>query len=43
VDRTLLKARSKNSPFDESRMQGRVLTTMVAGKTVYQYAAGERA
>jgi dihydroorotase len=43
VDRTLLKARSKNSPFDESRMQGRVLTTMVAGKTVYQYAAAERA
>jgi dihydroorotase len=43
VDRTLLKARSKNSPFDESRMQGRVLTTMVAGKAVYQYAAAERA
>lgn len=42
VDRTLLKARSKNSPFDESKMQGRVLHTMVAGSTVYQYAAGER-
>ena len=42
VDRTLLKSRSKNSPFDESRMQGRVLTTMVAGKTVYQYAGAER-
>jgi dihydroorotase len=42
VDRTLLKARSKNSPFDESRMQGRVLTTMVAGKAVYQYATPER-
>jgi dihydroorotase len=42
VDRTLLKARSKNSPFDESRMQGRVLTTMVAGNAVYQYAAAER-
>src|SRR6476646_12115810 len=39
VDRELLRARSKNSPFDESRMQGRVLTTMVAGNTVYQYAA----
>ena len=26
VDAALLKARSKNSPFDESRMQGRVLT-----------------
>ena len=42
VDRTLLRARSKNSPFDESKMQGRVLTTMVAGNTVYQYAAAER-
>ena len=42
VDKTLLKARSKNSPFDESKMQGRVLTTMVAGATVYQYAGAER-
>ncbi|MEZ0303439.1 MAG: dihydroorotase [Hyphomicrobiaceae bacterium] len=38
VDKARLKSRSKNSPFDESRMQGRVLTTMVAGNTVYQYA-----
>jgi dihydroorotase len=37
VDKALLKSRSKNSPFDESKMQGRVLQTMVAGKTVYQY------
>jgi dihydroorotase len=37
VDKTLLRARSKNSPFDESKMQGRVLQTMVAGKTVYQH------
>jgi dihydroorotase len=37
VDKALLRARSKNSPFDESKMQGRVLQTMVAGKTVYQY------
>jgi dihydroorotase len=43
VDRDLLRARSKNSPFDESKMQGRVLHTMVAGNTVYQYAAGDRA
>lgn len=42
VDKAHLKARSKNSPFDESKMQGRVLTTMVAGNTVYQYAGGER-
>lgn len=38
VDKTQLKARSKNSPFDESKMQGRVLSTMVAGRTVYEYA-----
>jgi dihydroorotase len=42
VDKALIKARSKNSPFDESKMQGRVLTTMVAGTTVYQYAGAER-
>jgi dihydroorotase len=37
VDRDQLRARSKNSPFDESKMQGRILLTMVAGETVYQY------
>ena len=42
VDKAQLKARSKNSPFDESKMQGRVLLTMVAGRPVYQYAGGER-
>jgi dihydroorotase len=38
VDRDLMKARSKNTPFDEKTLQGRVLRTLVAGKTVYQYA-----
>jgi dihydroorotase len=42
VDKAQLRSRSKNSPFDESKMQGRVLATMVAGRTVYQYAAAER-
>ncbi len=37
VDRDLLKARSKNAPLDEQKVQGRVLRTLVAGKTVYQY------
>jgi dihydroorotase len=37
VDREQMKARSKNTPFDEMTLQGRVLRTMVAGKTVYQY------
>jgi dihydroorotase len=41
VDKVQLKARSKNSPFDESKMQGRVLNTMVAGNLAYQYASGD--
>ncbi len=43
VDREQLRARSKNSPFDEQKVQGRVLRTMVAGKTVYQYGVDLRA
>ena len=39
VDKAQIRARSKNSPFDESKMQGRVLFTMVAGKAVYEYAS----
>jgi dihydroorotase len=42
VDKVQLKARSKNSPFDESKMQGRVLNTMVAGNLAYQYASADR-
>lgn len=42
VDREQLRSRSKNSPFDESKMQGRVLRTMVAGKCVYQYGEAPR-
>jgi dihydroorotase len=37
VDRNVLKARSKNSPFDETTLTGRVLRTVVAGRSVYQY------
>ena len=37
VDKVQLKSRSKNSPFDESKMLGRVLQTMVAGEIVYKY------
>ncbi len=37
VDRDQMKARSKNTPFDETTLHGRVLRTMVAGQTVYQY------
>ncbi len=42
VNKDLLKSRSKNSPFDEAKMQGRVLRTVVAGETVFEYAGVER-
>lgn len=37
-----LRSRSKNSPFDESKLQGRVLRTLVAGETVYHLASTQR-
>lgn len=42
VDRELLRARSKNSPFDERKMQGRILLTMVEGELVYRYPEPQR-
>ncbi len=42
VDKAQLRSRSKNSPFDESKMQGRVLRTLVAGETVYEYGQVQR-
>lgn len=36
MDRFALKSKSKNTPFDEARMQGRVLATYVAGQPVYR-------
>jgi dihydroorotase len=37
LDPTELKSKCKNTPFDEARMQGRVVRTVVAGRTVYEY------
>jgi len=42
VDREALRSRSKNSPFDETKMQGRILLTMVEGETVYRYPESQR-
>lgn len=42
LNKDLLRSRSKNSPFDEAKMQGRVLRTVVAGETVYEYAGVAR-
>ncbi|HVL72670.1 MAG TPA: dihydroorotase, partial [Beijerinckiaceae bacterium] len=35
LDKQDLRSRSKNSPFDEARMEGRVLLTLVGGRIVY--------
>ncbi|MFD2183149.1 dihydroorotase [Rhodoplanes azumiensis] len=37
LDREDLKSKCKNSPFDEARLQGRVVRTIVAGRTVYEF------
>ncbi|WP_297803962.1 amidohydrolase family protein, partial [uncultured Brevundimonas sp.] len=35
VDAALLKSKSKNSPFDGRRLQGKVLLTIVDGRIVH--------
>lgn len=42
VNKDLLASRSKNSPFDEAKLQGRVLCTVVAGRIVHEYGALKR-
>lgn len=42
VEKDRLRARSKNSPFNEEKLQGRVLRTMVGGRTVYQHGVEPR-
>jgi dihydroorotase len=32
-----LKSKCRNTPFDEARMQGRAVRTVVAGRTVYEF------
>ncbi|MGL1742609.1 amidohydrolase family protein, partial [Vibrio parahaemolyticus] len=41
VNKELLHSRSKNTPFDDSKMQGKVLRTVVAGTTVYPFLGGK--
>ena len=36
MDRATLHSKSRNTPFDGARMQGRVLATYVAGRKVYE-------
>jgi dihydroorotase len=37
LDPAKLKSKCKYTPFDEARLQGRVVRTIVAGRTVYEY------
>ncbi|QRG05189.1 dihydroorotase [Xanthobacter dioxanivorans] len=37
LDPAQLKSRCRNTPFDEARLDGRVLRTIVAGQTIYEY------
>ncbi|MGV1014517.1 MAG: amidohydrolase family protein, partial [Methyloceanibacter sp.] len=38
VEPELLRSKSKNTPFDAARFEGRTLLTLVAGRLVYNYA-----
>jgi dihydroorotase len=37
LDPDQLKSKCKNTPFDEARFSGRVVRTIIAGRTVYEY------
>jgi dihydroorotase len=37
LDASELKSKCKNTPFDDAKLQGRVVRTIVAGRTVYEY------
>ena len=37
LDPVELKSKCKNTPFDEAKLTGRVVRTIVAGRTVYEY------
>jgi dihydroorotase len=36
LDKRQLKSRSKNSPFDEARLQGAAVLTLVGGRIVHR-------
>jgi dihydroorotase len=38
LDPNELKSKCKNTPFDEAKLEGRVVRTIVAGRTAYEYA-----
>lgn len=38
LEKNAIRSRSKNSPFEDARFSGRVMHTVVAGRTVYSYS-----
>jgi dihydroorotase len=42
LDKRQLRSRSKNSPFDEARLEGLVTLTLVGGRVVFDRWGGER-
>jgi dihydroorotase len=38
VDPAALRSKCKNTPFDEAKFEGRVMRTIVAGRTIHEYA-----
>ncbi|MBN9670118.1 dihydroorotase [Roseibium aggregatum] len=38
LEKSAIRSRSKNSPFEDARFSGRTLRTVVSGKTVFEYA-----
>ncbi|WP_114965750.1 dihydroorotase [Alkalilacustris brevis] len=41
LDRFTLRSKSRNTPFDGARLQGRVLATFVAGEQVFDHREGQ--
>ena len=39
LDPNELKSKCKNTPFDEARFSGRVIRTIVGGRTVYEHVS----
>jgi dihydroorotase len=37
LDPAVLKSKCKNTPFDEARLQGRAVRTIVGGRTIFEY------
>ena len=42
VDPNALHSISKNTPFEEAKLQGRILLTLVNGKIVFDFAASQK-